>query len=87
MLYKAFEYKETLEWQKTRRIEFAMYDTQFGGFSGKKIFKSLKSPSDLYALPSDTSTTIKHKVADYTPEKVKELQGVMDDFQKIILNK
>ena len=87
MLKTAFNHKQLLDWEKVRNIEFSAYNTQYGAMSGKKIFKDMKSPKDLYTLPYDTPTTIKHKVADYTKEKVQELQGVMDDFKKIILNK
>ena len=86
LLKQAYDNAEQMEWQRARRIEFAIYNSQYGAMNGKKIFKNIKSPKDVYPLVSDT-IYIKHKVADYTKEKVKELQGVMDDFQKIILNK
>ena len=85
MICDAFEHKQLLEWQRTRNIEFALYNVQYGAMNGKKIFKNIKSPQDLYTLPSDN--IIKHKVADYTPEKVKELQEVMDNFKKDIINR
>lgn len=49
----AHDNRELRAWERTRNIEFAMYNTQYGAMSGKKIFKSIKSPKDLYTLASD----------------------------------
>ena len=40
-------------WAQTRNIEFAIYNTSINSMNGKKNFRKVKKPSDLYKLPSD----------------------------------
>jgi hypothetical protein len=59
-----------MEWDKTRNIEFALYNTTFAGMSGKKVFDKLKKPRDLYSLPID--------VLSIKPQKVDMVQAASD---------
>lgn len=56
LLAKAHRTKEEQFWLGVRNIEFANYNTAFG-FNGKKIFREIKKPKDLYELPSDIKKT------------------------------
>lgn len=38
-----------------RNIEFATYNSVYNFMTGKKTFKKIKKPSDIYKLPSDSS--------------------------------
>lgn len=59
-----------MEWDKTRNIEFAVYNSTFAGMSGKKVFDKVRKPSDLYRLPIDTSSI--------KPQKVDMVQAASD---------
>ena len=43
----------------TRNIEFSNYNTAYAGMNGKRVFKKIKRPSDLYKLPSDSVNELK----------------------------
>ena len=49
---RSFEYRQSLEWERTRNIELANYSSTIS-MNGKQAFK-LKKPSDLYELPTDS---------------------------------
>lgn len=50
---------ELKEWERTRNIEFSLYNVQYNGMSGKKLFKNIRKPRDLYGLPIDNEVIIK----------------------------
>ena len=51
----AFQLHQHFEWERTRNVEFANYNVQYNFTTGKKVFKSIKKPSDLYELPTDVT--------------------------------
>ena len=53
LMCKSFNTKQYLDWERTRSIEFSTYNVQYGMMDGKKIFKNIRKPSDLYKLPTD----------------------------------
>ena len=55
----AFNKRQSREWERTRNLEFTLYNVQHNAMSGKKLFKNLKRPKDLYRLPTDYTTVIK----------------------------
>ncbi len=59
-----------MEWDKTRNIEFAVYNSTFAGMSGKKVFDKVRKPRDLYTLPTD--------YANIKPQKVDMVQAASD---------
>lgn len=52
LLATAFQNRDESSWMKFRNVEYAIYNTSFS-MNGKKIFKSIKKPQDLYSLPSE----------------------------------
>lgn len=46
-----------------------MYNVQYGAMSGKKIFKAIKKPADLYPLPTDK---IHKKVKLVKPDEARQ---------------
>ena len=46
------------EWERTRNLEFSLYNVQYNQMNGKKMFKNLKRPRDLYELASDKPITV-----------------------------
>ena len=46
------------EWERTRNLEFSLYNVQYNQMNGKKMFKALKRPRDLYELTSDKPITV-----------------------------
>ena len=46
--------KITTELELHRDMIFTMYNTTFAGMDGRKVFKEIKKPQDLYKLPTDT---------------------------------
>ena len=78
MTVLAYKHKENLQWEHTRKLEFTMYNVQYSGVSGKKIFK-YKKPTDLYSLPTDITINRKPIIID------KERQRLAVDKAKRIL--
>ena len=62
LMCKRYEHDQLLRWQRTRNIEFAQYNVQYNQMNGKKVFKNIRSPKDLYALPSDRISTTPVKI-------------------------
>ena len=62
--------ENTTRWEHTRNIEFAQYNVQYNSMNGKKIFKNLKRPRDLYELPSDGIRYVKDLKIDVLRQKL-----------------
>ena len=57
---QAFRTQDELSWMQTRNIEYANYATTFS-MNGKRVFRSIKKPKDLYTLPSEDRQIVKKK--------------------------
>ena len=49
---QSYQHQTEESWMQTRNLEYASYTTTFG-MNGKKIFKGIKKPQDLYKLPTE----------------------------------
>ena len=70
LIAKFYENDQNSRWQRTRNIEFAQYNVQYNAMNGKKIFKNLKKPRDLYELPSDGTRYVKDLKIDVLRQKL-----------------
>ena len=66
-MIQSFENSQSLEWERTRNIELANYASTVG-INGKQAFK-LKSPTDLYKLPTDVNKLVKNIKIDKDRQK------------------
>ena len=66
---------------QTRNIEYSNYATTFG-FNGKKIFRSIKKPKDLYTLPSEERKIVKKTTAVFDLERAEKAYNKSNKIPK-----
>ena len=78
---KAWENAQYREWERIRNLEFTMYNVQYQPMSGKKMFKTIKKPRDLYPLPTDTPTRATKPVEPSKKEQAAALESIKSTMQ------